>query len=189
MVARPKPRRVTAHHRLPGRSVTLRPLRPSDGVPLGRFLRDPAVTSMLPPRVRRESGREFVERVLRERRREGGVTFAILAGGSDQVVGQVRLFNWSSLERSAEVGCWVGRRFWGRGFGTEALRLVCRYAVEVLHLHRIDAVVVAGNERSERALARVGFRREGTSRRAARTAGGWKDARRYGLLRGELVLE
>jgi ribosomal-protein-alanine N-acetyltransferase len=170
---------------LRGARIRIRPLRLSDAAALGRILRDRRVTRMLPSRVRREDGRRFVTRVLREQRAGDGAAFAILPIDADRVVGQIRLFNRSRWERQAEVGFWLRRRCWGRGFGSEALRLVCEFGFRSLDLHRIVAFVVVGNERSARALEAVGFRREGRSRRAARTASGWADVWCYGLLRGE----
>ena len=171
---------------LSGERVTIRPLRPGDAPALDRILRDRRVTRTLPPRVRRESGREFVDRVLEEQRAGKGFAFAILPIGSSEVVGQVRLIDWSESERRAEVGFWLRRSSWGQGFGTDALRLVCGYGFRVLRLHRIEATVIVGNDRSAGALTRVGFRAEGRRRRGARVPRGWADEWTFGLLRGEL---
>ncbi|MCI4352567.1 MAG: GNAT family N-acetyltransferase [Thermoplasmata archaeon] len=176
----------TAIDRLRGRLVALRSLRVTDASALDTLLRDGRVTRLLPPRVRRETGRQFVTRVLREQRRGEGVSFAVLPLGSDEVIGQIRLINWSRSERTAEVGYWFRRKYWGRGFATDALRLTCRFGFRHLSLHRIEAIVVVGNVGSRRVLEHVGFRLEGRSRRAARLAVRWADEWRFGLLRGEL---
>ena len=154
---------------------------------LGRFLKDGHVTRYLPPRVRRESGVAFVERVLGEQREGEGFSFVILEVGSHEVVGQIRFFGWYPPLASAEVGYWLGRRHWGKGYASEAVRLACRFGFRTMHLHRINAVVVTGNDRSSRVLEKAGFHREGTSRRSERAGNGWRDARLYGLLRGELT--
>jgi len=169
-----------------GRSVVLRPLRPSDATTLGRYLQDPLVARYLPVRVRREGGMRFVRRVLREERKGECVPFAILEARSGEVVGQLRFFHWYRPDRSAEVGYWVGRKHWGQGFATEALRLACRHGFRAMRLHRINAVVVAQNGASSRVLEKVGFRFEGTARASARAGRGWSDERLYGLLAGEL---
>jgi [ribosomal protein S5]-alanine N-acetyltransferase len=172
---------------LQGRLVSLRPLRRSDGSALDRALHDGRVTRFLPPRVRRESGKQFVARILSEQHRGGGPAFAIRPTDTEQTVGQIRFLNWSPVERKAEVGFWMQRKYWGRGFGTEALQLICRYGFRSMSLHRIEAVVVVGNLGSRRALEKVGFREEGLSRRSLRLGDGWGDAWIFGLLRGELL--
>jgi RimJ/RimL family protein N-acetyltransferase len=168
-----------------GTRVSLRQLRRSDAPGLDKVLRDGKATRWLPPRVRRESGREFVDRVLREQRQSRGLCFAIVPNGSSEAVGQIRLFDWSPLQRHAEVGYWIRRSCWGRGFGTEALRLICREGFRRWHLHRIVANVVAPNVASARLLEKVGFRHEGTSRSAARIAHTWVNELDYALLRAD----
>jgi RimJ/RimL family protein N-acetyltransferase len=167
------------------RHVKIRPLRSSDAPALALILRDRLATRFLPPRVRRETGRQFVQRVLREQRRGNGRAFVVQISESRLPIGQIRLLNWSPMDREAEVGFWVRRKFWGRGLGTEALRLTCQYGFRKMSLHRIEALVVAGNVRSRRALERVGFRFEGRSRRSTRLGRQWVDTWRFGLLRSE----
>ncbi|MFZ0831192.1 MAG: GNAT family N-acetyltransferase [Thermoplasmata archaeon] len=173
--------------RLRGRGVELRPLRPADAPALHLVLRDRRATRFLPPRVRRETGRQFVTRVLREERRGAGVAFAIVPLGSKEAIGQLRLFNWSPLNGEAEIGYWIRRKHWGRGFGTEAVRMACRFGFRAMSLHRIEAIVVVGNGGSRRILEKAGFRAEGRSRQASRIGPRWVDEWRFGLLRGELV--
>ena len=107
---------------------------------------------MLPPRVRQESGKQFVQRALQEQRQGNGFAFAVLPAGSPGVIGQIRLMNWAKAERRAEVGYWIQRKHWGKGYGTEALRLICAFAFKSLRVHRIEASVVDGNNRSAGSL-------------------------------------
>jgi ribosomal-protein-alanine N-acetyltransferase len=171
---------------LRGSSVILRPLRPNDALTLNEILRDRRVTRMLPPRVRHEGGRHFVRRLLAEQAQGKGIPFVIVPVGTDEVVGQIRLLDVSPSARSGEVGYFLRRRAWGKGFATDALRLICRFGFRTMSLHRVEAKVVAGNLGSRRVLEKVGFRQEGHARRAARLADGWADVWAFGLLRGEL---
>ena len=168
--------------------VKLRPLDSSDAHALNPILRDGRATRFLPAWVRRATGRQFVARVSGEQRRGEGVAFAIVPLGSEKAIGQVRLFHWSPADRVAELGFWIRRKHWGRGFGTEAVRLACRYGFRAMSLHRIEAVVLVGNEGSKRALEKVGFRTEGRSRRSHLLTGRWTDAWRLGLLREERLM-
>lgn len=140
-------------------------------------------------RVRRETGSRFVHRVLTEQRRDGGAAFAIRLNDGEETIGQIRLLNWAPTEREAEVGFWIRRKFWGRGYGTEALRLACRYGFRAMRLHRIEAIVVVGNMGSRRVLEKAGFRVEGRNRQSARLADRWVDTWRFGLLRREFRSE
>jgi RimJ/RimL family protein N-acetyltransferase len=163
--------------------VDLQPLRLRDAIALDPLLDDGHVTRMLPPRVRRESGEQFVRRALGEQQRGDGFAFVIRPSRSLEVIGQIRLMNWTKEDREAEVGYWIRRAQWGKGYGTDALRMICSFGFESVRLHRIVASVVDGNSRSVRALEHVGFRLEGRRRRAARIARRWIDVLEFGLAR------
>lgn len=172
--------------RIEGTHVELRPLARSDATALGRILRDGRVTRFLPPVVRRETGKQFVARVLDGRRRGQGVPFVIVPLGAEEAIGQVRLFHWSRETRDAEIGYWLRRSVWGRGWATEAVRLACGFGFGCMRLHRIEALVLDGNDASRHVLERVGFRAEGRCRQSERLSRGWVDELRFGLLKGEL---
>lgn len=70
--------------------------------------------------------------------------------------------------RVGELGYWIGEPFWGRGIGTEAVRLVCPRAFETLDLAKLCAVVRSSNERSRKILERCGFAIESRVRRSDR---------------------
>jgi RimJ/RimL family protein N-acetyltransferase len=69
--------------------------------------------------------------------------------------------------RSAEVGYWIGRTFWGRGIMVEALVATTRYAFDRLGLTRVFAVPFATTSRSARVLEKAGYVQEGVMRRSA----------------------
>jgi [ribosomal protein S5]-alanine N-acetyltransferase len=62
---------------------------------------------------------------------------------------------------------------WNRGHGTEATRLVLRYAFEKLHLHRVDLVVLEYNHRAIACYKKCGFVQEGVARETTLVAGHW----------------
>lgn len=84
--------------------------------------------------------------------------------------------------RSAEVGMWVGRAHWHRGYGTDALRILCRFGFRHMNLQRIDLHVYETNPRARRVYERLGFRLEGTLRRGQFLQGRHVDVHVMGLL-------
>ena len=83
-------------------------------------------------------------------------------------VGPARLtvFSWSDGDARLAIGIY-DRRFWSAGYGTEAIRLLLRYAFDDLGLHRVDLLVIAYNARAIRAYEKCGFVREGVLRESA----------------------
>lgn len=69
----------------------------------------------------------------------------------------------------------------GRGYMTEGLGLVVRYAFDELGLHRLEANIQPGNTRSARLVARLGFRLEGHSPAFQFIDGAWRDHDRWAL--------
>ncbi|MGW5055136.1 GNAT family N-acetyltransferase [Actinokineospora sp. NPDC004072] len=88
----------------------------------------------------------------------------------------------------AELDIYIGEKdCWNGGYGTEALRLMCRYGFDFMRLHSIELGVVDDNDRARHVYRKVGFVEEGRLRQAFRRDGQWHDVYLMGLLEGELV--
>lgn len=72
--------------------------------------------------------------------------------------------NYQKQHNRAEIGYWLLPRYWGSGIVAEALVAMVDYLFREWGLHRIEAVVEAGNSNSSRVLERAGFVYEGTLR-------------------------
>ena len=83
--------------------------------------------------------------------------------------------------QSAYLGYYAGAPFIGRGYMSEGLRLALRHAFGALGLHRLEANIQPGNRASIRLVRRVGFRREGFSRRYLKIGGRWRDHERWAI--------
>ena len=75
------------------------------------------------------------------------------------LIGGIGLHNKSG--HSAEVGYWLGEKYWGNGYITEAIKEITDYGFKELSLVRITAHVFEGNIRSEKVLLKNGFEYEG----------------------------
>jgi len=69
----------------------------------------------------------------------------------------------------------------GKGYMTEGLGLVLRYAFGDLRLHRLEASIQPGNQASLRLVGRLGFRREGYSPAMLFIDGAWRDHERWAI--------
>jgi RimJ/RimL family protein N-acetyltransferase len=87
---------------------------------------------------------------------------------------------------------WVGiglgeREFWGKGYGTEAMRLGLRYAFTELNLHRVSLDVFSYNPRAIRSYEKAGFRHEGRIRKLISRDGRRMDDVWMGILQDEWI--
>ena len=161
---------------IPLPSGLLRPLRPGDVASLARHANDEGVWAHLrdrfPHPYTEEDARAWLEVAQGQ---PVGTHFAIDVGG--EAIGSVGLVLQSDVHRrSAELGYWLGRAFWGRGIATEVVRAVTTHAFEAYGLVRVFAVVFANNPASERVLAKAGWTREGRLRKAVVKQGVLLDA-------------
>jgi [ribosomal protein S5]-alanine N-acetyltransferase len=83
--------------------------------------------------------------------------------------------------QSAAIAYWAFAGTAGRGYMSEALGLVIRYAFGELGLHRLEANIQPGNEASIRLVRRYGFRREGYSPDYLFIDGAWRDHEHWAI--------
>ncbi len=94
-------------------------------------------------------------------RSNNNVLLAIIDMKTDEHIGNIRLgpINW--VHRTSFVGIMIGEKnFWGKGYGTESLKLVMEYAFNRLNLHKISSGINNSNKTSIRAFERAGFKIE-----------------------------
>lgn len=124
---------------------------------------------------------------------EDGVFLAIEAieSGSDPVlIGSIELRQFNPEARRCEVGMLIGDpAYRGRGYGTEAMRLACRFAFQEMGLERVHLHTFEFNTRAIRSYEKVGFVQEGRLRRHAYLGGRSYDVVEMGLLREEFIDE
>lgn len=120
------------------------------------------------------------------RGRADQATFAIetLPG---EVLGVCSLESIDRRARTAVLGIWIGKPFWGKGYGTDAVRTLCRFGFREMNLQRVTLHVLETNPRGKRAYERVGFKEEGRMRRAAFIGGRHVDVTVMGVLDDELI--
>ena len=115
------------------------------------------------------------------KREQGSVNFAIDDG---ELVGGIGLRVQREFER-AEIGYWIGKPFWGRGYATEAAGAIIRYGFEELKLNRIYAGYFSRNEKSAHVMIKNGMKYEGTLRQHVKKWDEFVDVVYYGILRRE----
>jgi ribosomal-protein-alanine N-acetyltransferase len=95
------------------------------------------------------------------RRERGEQLDFLIVHREDGPIGVTGLSELARRDRRATVGTWLGRPWWGSGANFESKALICALAFERLGMHRLTAWANTRNGRSQVALERIGFRREG----------------------------
>ena len=109
--------------------------------------------------------------------------FLVFRREDDALVG---VFNFSEIVRGAFQSAYLGyfgfASHTGSGYMTEGMALALDIAFVRLKLHRVEVNIQPTNTRSLRLAQRVGFTREGFSRRYVKIAGRWRDHVRLAIL-------
>src|SRR5215216_1596427 len=113
-------------------------------------------------------------------------SFAIHVKDEDEPVGVISLMNISDANESAELSVIVGQpddRH--RGYGSEAIELLLRYAFEELGLNRVALSAFDFNGEAIAAYEKLGFAVEGRYRQAIKRNSGFHDAILMSIVKGE----
>ncbi len=117
---------------------------------------------------------------------QDGYVFGIHSLVEDKWIGEIGLdgFDWAA--RNAWVGIGLGEReYWGKGYGTDAMNVLLRFAFHELNLHRINLNVFEYNPRAIHCYEKVGFKHEGRLRGCLNREGHHWDLVYMGILRSE----
>ena len=164
--------------------VRLRPLLKSDAPLLYEWItvRDLVILNSPLYPVSESDHEAWIEKMMT--RQADLVIFVIEDIDSGQAIGTCQLIKINWHHRNAELQIRIGvPAFHGKGYGSEAVRLLTVFGFKDLNLHRIYLHVFADNVRAVRAYEKCGFEREGTLREAAHIDGKWVDIAVMGLLR------
>lgn len=148
-----------------GKKVILRPLRKSTDLENNlRWINDPEVTKYLLvylPVGEKEEG-DWIDGAGKEN--PDAVHFAIETHDGLHI-GNIGFHKISWRDRTAVTGSLIGEKeYWGKGYGTDAKMLLLDYAFNALNLRKVNASVLAFNERSIRYGLRCGYKEEGRRR-------------------------
>lgn len=93
---------------------------------------------------------------------ETGIWWAVCSPDNKTFYGGGGLNSLSKEHKKAEIGFWLLPDYWGKGFMTEAMPLICNYGFNELGIHRIEGIVETENLLCKKAMEKLQFVHEGT---------------------------
>jgi RimJ/RimL family protein N-acetyltransferase len=110
-----------------------------------------------------ESERELLKNLSKEQ------TYSIIDLENDELIGSCGFHGIDHLNQTAETGLFIGnKKYWNKGFGSEALTLLLDYGFKALNLNNIILSVCSFNKRAIKSYEKVGFKIIGNRRDALR---------------------
>jgi RimJ/RimL family protein N-acetyltransferase len=118
---------------------------------------------------------------------KNAVMFAICDKQNDLHIGNIKLDNFDWVNRTCELGLLLGdRTYWGKGIGTEVMKITLLYAFEQLNLRKVVLAVYANNPGAIKLYEKVGFQHEGCLRNQIHYKGEYIDKHYMGIFSNEL---
>ena len=128
---------------------------------------------------------DLEERYEREARNESVKRFMIYTL-DDESIGSVSIRFRDKQAGNGILAIFIGEQnYWGRGYGTDALRVFLEYLFDQWNFHRIELETWAGNERAIRTYEKCGFVIEGRLREGFYVRGQYYDRVQMGILRSD----
>jgi RimJ/RimL family protein N-acetyltransferase len=164
--------------------LDIREFGPQDAARVGNVLGLEALSPGAPSQP--EGIAEWLADGVHAPRRAGsGVHLMMLNRAADRIIGSISLFHADWEVRSAEIGYGVRGDERGKGYATEALVAVSRWALSTGGVQRAWLTANTDNVASVRVAEKAGFTREGTLRRAGLEDDGLHDLAVFSLLDDE----
>lgn len=174
--------------RLEDDSVRLREFESTDLDAMASYAGDPEVMGWIATGgvSDRASTQAYLDNLMSAARAPSRARFELAVESRElgSLVGAVRMSINSREHARGDIGYLVAREHWGKGYATQAARLIVRFGFEQLWLHRIFAHVRPDNAASIRVLEKAGLSLEGRLRRHMRMHdGSWRDSLLYAVVR------
>lgn len=139
--------------------LILRKWTDADAESLFHYAKDPAVgpAAGWQPHQSVEESRNVIRNLL-----NGAECYAICEKGSDEAIGSIELrlnghTDMTDRDDECELGYWLGKPFWGRGYMPEAAKEILRHGFEDLGMNVIWCGYYDGNQKSKRVQEKLGF--------------------------------
>jgi RimJ/RimL family protein N-acetyltransferase len=168
-----------------GKLIYLREVKISDcNEVYYRWMNDPDVTAYTESRFYPHSLEDLSEYVANINKDKNNVFLAIVLRKDNRHIGNIKIgpINW--IHRFADVALIIGeKKCWGKGYATEAIRLVSDYAFNKLNLHKLTSGCYDVNKGSAKCFQKAGFYIEGQRKSQYFCNGAYVDAILLGMLK------
>lgn len=139
--------------------LILRKWTAADAESLFEYAKDPAVgpSAGWQPHKSKEESLDIIQNVL-----NGAECYAVCEREQDKAIGCIELrlnghTNKTDKDDECELGYWLGRPFWGKGYMPEAAKEILRHAFEDIGMTTVWCGYYDGNSKSQRVQEKLGF--------------------------------
>ncbi|GMO70616.1 MAG: GNAT family protein [Treponemataceae bacterium] len=147
-----------------GKKCYLSPIDPNDAEKFTEWLNDLEITVTLQlynSIINVENEKGFLNDLSKTH------NYSIIDLEKNELIGNCGFLDIDYLNQTAEAGIFIGnKKYWNKGYGTEALTLLMDYGFKALNLHNIQLRVYGYNTRAQKCYEKIGFKKIGIRREA-----------------------
>ena len=167
---------------LKGEKVVLRPVKMSDAPRFVKWFNDPEVNKfLLVRRMTLRGERVWIKNKLKSKDKSS-IHFSIDTTEGIHI-GAIDLRHIDLQNKDSDFGIMIGdKKYWSKGYGSDAMQALINFAFKKLKLHRIYLTVYIYNKRAVKMYEKLGFKHEGMNREGNFWNGRFWDSYRMGIL-------
>jgi [ribosomal protein S5]-alanine N-acetyltransferase len=150
-------------HSLAGENISFKAISIEDVQAIHNYTSDPEVSRFIGWNLMYtlKETRELVETMIKRESAGSHLYASVVNKTTQEVIGTAMIFNFDMIVNKAEIGYVLHKDHWGKGYGTEIVALMNKFAFESVQLHKVHASVVDANAGSARILLKNGYELEG----------------------------
>lgn len=170
-----------------GSRFIIRKLKRSDAPEIYKYAKhkDLARFTTLPHPYKLSHAKYFVNMTLRKIRNKQSFEVGIILKETNRLVGMIGLTNLDYTNKTAEIGYWLGKPYWGKKIMSEAVNLLLHFGFKKQKFNRIYAKVMEANKPSQGLLKKHRFIHEGIERKGIFRNNRYSDVILLSLLNSE----
>ena len=171
-------------HKLEGESIYFKPLNTSDMKEIHSYASDENVSRFIGWKLMQtlDETHDHIEEMMKREAAGTHLYASIVLKSTQAIIGTAMIFSFDREAKHAEIGYVFNREHWGKGYGTQTVKLMTNFSFESLNLNKLHARVVDKNIGSSRVLEKNGFELEGRFKDYYFIEGVYYDGLFFGIL-------
>jgi len=158
-----------------GSRIYLTEINEDDAKKLHEYSKEPKLNEFSGPYKASESIEKALEYIQNSKKNileKKSYILGIYEKGTDEFVGTIGFFDLDDENKNGEIGFWVAKNYWNKGYMTEAIKIMTNYIFKELKYHRVFAHFHELNKAVGRILSKAGYEKEGELKEALKSKEG-----------------
>ena len=158
-----------------GERIYLTELEEKDALKLHEYCKEPKLNEYSGPYKASESiekAKEYIKNCRKNIIEKNSYVLGLYEKRTNNLVGTIGFFHLDKENKNGEMGFWVARNYWNKGYMTEAVKLITDYIFKVLKYHRVYSHSHELNKAVGKILSNAGYKKEGKLKEALKSKEG-----------------